>query len=87
MEPSGELQDQGKQLRRDTKKVLANLREQFSNLQIAYVGSRIYGGYTDGSLNSEPFVYEGAFVVRWLIQSQVQGDNIKRPLLLWGPYL
>lgn len=94
--PGGELREHGKQLERDTKTVLANLTHHFPNLRIAYLGSRIYGGYADGRLNPEPYAYEGAFVVRWLIQSQVDEDadlnydpergDVKSPLLLWGPY-
>ena len=72
--PSGELREHGKQLERDTRTVLANLTHHFPNLRIAYLGSRIYGGYADGRLNPEPYAYEGAFVVRWLIQSQVDED-------------
>lgn len=94
--PNGELQQHGKQLERDTRTVLANLVNHFPNLRIAYLGSRIYGGYADGRLNPEPYAYEGAFVVRWLIQSQMNADaglnydpdrgEVKSPLLLWGPY-
>ncbi len=94
--PSGELQEHGKQLERDTRTVLVNLKKHFPNLRIAYLGSRIYGGYADGRLNPEPYAYEGAFVVRWLIQSQMKADpdlnfdpargDVKSPLLLWGPY-
>lgn len=94
--PSGKLREHGKQLERDTRTVLANLQQFFPNLRIAYLGSRIYGGYADGRLNPEPYAYEGAFVVRWLIQSQMNGDAelnfdeqkgaVKSPLLLWGPY-
>ena len=94
--PSGELHEHGKQLEQDTRTVLVNLRNHFPNLRIAYLGSRIYGGYADGRLNPEPYAYEGAFVVRWLIQSQIKADAglnydpergaVKSPLLLWGPY-
>ncbi|MDA1051269.1 MAG: hypothetical protein O3C40_12425 [Planctomycetota bacterium] len=94
--PSGDLDEHGKQLERDTRIVLANLTEHFPNLRIAYLGSRIYGGWADGRLNPEPYAYEGAFVVRWLIQSQIKADadlnydadlgEVKSPLLLWGPY-
>ncbi len=94
--PSGELHEHGKELERDTLVVLANLTKHFPNLRIAYLGSRIYGGYAEGRLNPEPFAYEGAFVVRWLIQNQMKGDagqnfdpvqsQVKSPLLLWGPY-
>ena len=94
--PSGDLHEHGKQLEQDTRTVLANLKRHFPNLHIAYLGSRIYGGYADGRLNPEPYAYEGAFVVRWLIQSQMTADGglnfnaelgkVKSPLLLWGPY-
>jgi hypothetical protein len=94
--PSGELEEHGKQLERDTRSVLANLTKHFPNLRIVYLGSRIYGGWADGRLNPEPYAYEGAFVVRWLIQSQIRADaelnfdpdrgDVKSPLLLWGPY-
>ena len=94
--PSGELHEHGKQLEQDTRTVLSNLRSHFPNLRIAYLGSRIYGGYADGRLNPEPYAYEGAFVVRWLIQSQIHADaglnydpelgQVNSPLLLWGPY-
>ena len=95
--PNGELYEHGKQLDQDTRTVLSNITSHFPNLRIVYLGSRIYGGYADGRLNPEPYAYEGAFVCRWLIQSQMKGDaelnydpdrgQVKSPLLLWGPYL
>jgi hypothetical protein len=77
--------------------LLNKLREKFPNLRIAYLSSRIYAGYATTHLNPEPYAYESAFVVRWLIQDQIKGDPklnydsekgaVKSPLLLWGPYL
>jgi hypothetical protein len=94
--PSGDLAEHGKKLQKDTLAVLHNARARFPNLRIVYLGSRIYGGYATGPLNPEPYAYEGAFVVRWLIQDQIKGDAslnydaergmVKAPLLLWGPY-
>lgn len=94
--PSGELKDHGRQLERDSRLVLTNLKRRFPNLRVAYLGSRIYGGYADGRLNPEPYAYEGAFAVRWLIHSQMKSTpelnfddtigEVKSPLLLWGPY-
>jgi len=94
--PTGGLAEHGRKLERDTLAVLHNAKARFPNLRIAYLGSRIYGGYAAGSLNPEPQAYEGAFVVRWLIQRQMRGDAAlnhdpakgvaKAPLLLWGPY-
>lgn len=86
--PSGKLSEHGKQLQQDTQTVLANLHKHFPNLRIAYLGSRIYGGWADGNLNPEPYAYEGAFVVRWLIKDQLDSvaNATEQPLLLWGPY-
>lgn len=89
--PSGSFQEHARKLERDTLAVLHNARKMFPNLRIAYLGSRTYGGYARGALNPEPYAYESAFVVRWLIQRQIKGDaelaESKSPLLLWGPYL
>lgn len=89
--PGGAKADHLKILEADTIKVLHNLKVRFPNLRIAYLGSRIYGGYATTGLNPEPYAYEGAFAVRHLIQRQMSGDEelavSKSPLLLWGPYL
>ncbi len=95
--PSGTLQDHGRQLERDTRAVIQNAKRRFPNLQVAYLSSRIYAGYATSRLNPEPYAYESAFVVRWLIQDQVRGQpelnydpergDVQAPLLLWGPYL
>jgi hypothetical protein len=95
--PTGELNEHGKKLQKDTLAVLQIAKARFPNLRIAYLGSRIYGGWATTPLNPEPYAYEGAFVVRWLIRDQVKGDaalnydaekgSVKAPLLLWGPYL
>ena len=89
--PQGSLQEHGKKLEADTLAVLQNARAYFPNLRIAYLDSRIYAGNAKSGLNPEPYAYEGAFPVRWLIQRQMKGDpelaEAKAPLLLWGPYL
>jgi hypothetical protein len=95
--PSGDLPEHGQRLQKDTLAVLHNAQARFPNLRVAYLGSRIYGGYAVGKLNPEPYAYEGAFVTRWLIQDQIKGvpslnhdperGPVQSPLLLWGPYL
>ena len=98
--PRGDLEEHGRKLQKDTLAVIQNAKAKFPNLRIAYLSSRIYGGYSGGPLNPEPFAYESAFAVRWLIQDQIQGrDELQlrtsrkskklplAPLLLWGPYL
>ncbi len=72
--PTGDLPRHGKKLQQDTLTVLHNAKARFPNLRIAYLGSRIYAGYSNGALNPEPYAYEGAFVVRWLIQDQIKGE-------------
>ena len=83
-----------KKLQEELKKIVRLARARFPNLRIAYLSSRIYAGYAKGALNPEPYAYEGAFSMRWLIQEQMNGDaelafaaDAKAPLLLWGPYL
>jgi hypothetical protein len=86
-----------KKLREETKKNLQIALAKYPNLRLAYLSSRIYAGYAKTQLNPEPYAYEGAFSMRWLVQDQIKGDadlnydaakgEIKAPLLLWGPYL
>lgn len=93
--PRGTLEEHGTKLESDTLAVIQNAKKEFPNLKIAYLSSRIYGGYSTGMLNPEPYAYESAFPVRWLIQRQIKGDKAlafqgetpTAPLLLWGPYL
>jgi hypothetical protein len=95
--PHGDLAKYGKKLANDTTIVIQNATAKFPNLRVAYLSSRIYGGYSGRPLNPEPYAYESAFVVRWLIQRQIKGDEalnydvrraeVRAPLLLWGPYL
>ncbi|MEA3208408.1 MAG: hypothetical protein QOE70_1465 [Chthoniobacter sp.] len=76
---------------------VAIAKRRYPNLRIAYLSSRIYAGYATTALNPEPYAYEGALAVRWLIQDQMKGEpklnanpakgEVKAPLLLWGPYL
>ena len=89
--PSGSLEEHGRILERDTLGMLQQARVVFTNLRIAYLGSRTYGGYATRGLNPEPYAFESAFAARWLIQRQSAGDSnltsARVPLLLWGPYL
>jgi hypothetical protein len=81
----------------NTMLTLQRLRQRFPNLRVAYLSSRIYAGYATTPLNPEPFAYEGAFAVRWVIQAQAKGDpllnfdpargTVLAPAAVWGPYL
>lgn len=72
------------------------LKDNYPNVKIAYLSSRIYAGYAPpGSISAEPFAYEGGFSMKWLIEDQInespdlsyKGDNPEAPWLVWGPYL
>lgn len=45
-------------------RTLHNLHDKFPNLRIAYLLTRIYGGYADISLNPEPHAFETGFAVK-----------------------
>jgi hypothetical protein len=93
----GEFPAHAKKLESDLVTTLQLLKQRFPNLQLAYLSSRIYAGYATTPLNPEPYAYEGAFSMRWIIDSQVKGDpqlnydasrgEVKAPVVLWGPYL
>lgn len=69
----------------------------FRNAKLVYLSSRTYGGYATTGLNPEPYAFESAFSVKWLIEQQISGDKslnfdpargeVKAPWLSWGPYL
>jgi hypothetical protein len=93
----GEFPAHAKKLESDLVTTLQLLKRHFPNLHLAYMSSRIYAGYATTALNPEPYAYEGAFSVRWIVDSQIKGDarlnydrqrgEVKSPVVLWGPYL
>lgn len=97
MGPRGDLKEHGEQLKNDMGVLVRLLTKHYPNLRVAYLSSRTYGGYAKTQLNPEPYAYEGAFAMRWLIQDQIKKDPqlnydasrgpVVAPLLLWGPYL
>lgn len=93
----GEFPEHARVLQKDMAEILHKLKKRFGNLRVVYLSSRIYAGYASTPLNPEPYAYESAFSVRWLIEEQMKGKpelncnpacgEVKSPLLLWGPYL
>jgi len=93
----GDYPKHAEELRGHVLSSLQIAKKRFPNLRVAYLSSRIYAGYATTPLNPEPYAYESAFAVRWLILDQIKGDaalnwdpakgDVKVPLLLWGPYL
>lgn len=85
----GEFPAHARELQRDIETILAMAKTRYPNLRLAYLSSRIYAGYAVTQLNPEPYAYESAFSVRWVIEDQMKGkaDLNNAPVVLWGPYL
>jgi hypothetical protein len=82
--------------------IARTLKIRYPNIQIVYFSSRIYAGYATTTLNPEPYAYESAFAVKWLVQAQIDqtrtgavvdpragnldSDSVA-PWMVWGPYL
>ncbi|MEO6258892.1 MAG: hypothetical protein ABIP63_01025 [Thermoanaerobaculia bacterium] len=50
---------------------LREMKKAYPNLQVAYLSSRVYGGYATTNWNPEPFAYESGFSHRWVIEGQI----------------
>ncbi len=95
--PSEGFPGAAKRLQADMVATLHNLHDKFPNLKIAYLSSRIYGGYATTPLNPEPYAYEGGFAMKWAIADQIAGKAdlnydsakgaVRAPWVAWGPYL
>lgn len=91
--PTAAFPADARQLQSDMVTVVRQARARFPNLKIAYLSSRIYAGYADTPLNPEPYAYQSAFAVKWLIEQQINADpqldiaSGQAPWLAWGPYL
>jgi hypothetical protein len=77
--------------------IARTVAQMFPNARLAFLSSRIYAGYASTTLNPEPYAYESAFSVKWLIEDQINGapelnhdprrGPVNAPWLSWGPYL
>jgi hypothetical protein len=82
--------------------VVRALKVRYPNLQLVFVSSRAYGGYSTTDWNREPYAYEEGFSVKWALESQINEmrgqpmnprvgslSNVKKlaPVMLWGPYI
>jgi len=82
---------------------LRAMKKRWPNLQVAYLSSRVYGGYATTQWNPEPYAYEAGLTVRWTILGQitlmrtgylwdsriadVDYNKGSAPWITWGPYL
>ncbi|MCI0577125.1 MAG: hypothetical protein L0332_19175, partial [Chloroflexi bacterium] len=73
------------------KNILQIVRTRYPNVKAIYLSSRTYGGYANNPTSPEPWAYQGAFAVKWLIEAQITGSDPalsydNAPWLAWGPY-
>ncbi len=95
--PSEGFPAYAKKLQKELVQIVQILPKRFPNVKLVYLSSRTFGGYAQTRLNPEPYAYESAFSVRWLIEEQLNGNPelnydpskgaVKAPWLSWGPYL
>jgi hypothetical protein len=84
--PREQFPADARRLQADLRAIVEILRRRYANLRVVYVSSRIYAGYASTPLNPEPYAYQSAFAVKWLIQERIE-RRLKGPWLVWGPYL
>lgn len=89
------------ELVRRTGNIVRAVRVRYPNVKQVFLSSRIYAGYASTGLNPEPYAYESAFAMKWLIEAQIEqmagggvdpvaGDldfESVAPWLAWGAYL
>lgn len=46
-------------------------KTRWPNLTFAFLSSRIYGGYSTGTVSPEPYAFEYGFSTKWAIQAQI----------------
>ncbi len=73
------------------------IKDRYTNTRLCFLSSRIYAGYATTALNPEPWSYQSAFSVKWLIADQIAGEpslnfnpaagTVESPWLGWGAYL
>jgi hypothetical protein len=84
-------------LQSDLKAIVRNLKTNYPNIKLAYLSSRTHSYIYWSGLSPEPDAFETGFSVKWLIESQINGDPelnynptsgaVVAPYLSWGPYL
>ena len=94
---TGALTNHAVQLQGYLQQVIRNAKILFPNLKICYLSSRTRAYVYGSGLNPEPYAYETAFAVKWLIEKQLSGapslnyDPANGPVLMpwlsWGPYV
>ncbi len=84
-------------LRDQLRSIVQIIQARYPNTRSVYLSSRTYAGYATSTLNPEPYAYQSAFSVKWLVEEQLAGGAalnfdpargpVQAPWLSWGPYL
>lgn len=76
--------------------IAAHILSKFPNTKLTFWGTREYGGYATSLNNPEPYAYQSAFAVKWMLEKQIHGLGLNHhpargpvaaPWMAWGPYL
>ena len=62
---------------------LREMKVNYPNLRIAYLSSRVYGGYVTTNFSPEPFAFQTAYSNRWVITTQMEQERMEQPLWHW----
>jgi hypothetical protein len=93
----GDLPSRMSRISDEIGQVMRRASRVFPNLEIAFLTSRPYGGYSNPRLDPEPYAYDSGFAVRTAIHRQIMGEPGfstlrgrgspgRLPVMLWGPY-
>ncbi len=77
--------------------ILQMMLQQFPNLKLTYISSRIFAGYASSTLNPEPYAYTSGLSVKWTVEEQINGTSavnykpsngpVQTSWIAWGPYM
>lgn len=95
--PTLTFEEEKDRLRVSLHKIMLVAKRKLPNLQICYLSSRTYAGYSIKDNSPEPYAYETGFAVKELVERQIMGDSslnfdpakgtVYAPWIAWGPYL
>lgn len=97
---SNSLQTEALRYEQQLGQILQAAKTRWVNLSLAFLSTRIYGGYAATLVSPEPYAYEYGFSTKWAIQAQINqirtgvvdpiAGNLSYtvvPWIAWGPYL
>jgi hypothetical protein len=85
-EPLGIANADAYRLKMHIAETLREMKRQYPNLRIAYLSSRVYGGYSQSGFNPEPFAYETGFSSRFVVIAQMEQARMENPQWQFDPH-